>query len=138
MKSLCKYCAFCKTLTETSAECCFKFLEHRAIKPTKASCIQYRPRTIMEADTRIVVIFYVRQCLGSQAGSPSECYDFIRDHIQDPGVQAAIPVLILGLEQHIRWREEEEAADCTVKDPYLQLWKDLLAFIKDNQKGDAQ
>lgn len=133
MKSICKYCTFCKQLTETSAECCFKFLERRAIKPTKATCIMYRPRTILEADTRIVVIFYVRQCLGSQTGSPSDCNSFIRDHIQEPGVQAAIPILI----QDLSWRvAAEEKEDREHRDVYLQLWKDLLAFIKDNQKGD--
>lgn len=133
MKSICKYCTFCKPLTETSAECCFKPFEHRPIKPTKASCIQYRPRTILEADTRIVVIFYVRQCLGSQTGSPSDCNDFIRSHIQDPGVQAAIPILIRDLSWHI---DSEENTTCLYKDPHLHLWKDLLAFVKDNQKGD--
>ena len=110
MKSICKYCAFCKPLTETSAECCFKFLEHRAIKPTKASCIQYRPRTILEADSRFLAICYVCYCMGHLSYAPSECDMFIHEHIQDPGVQAAIP--------------------------FLQLWKDLLAFIQENKKGD--
>lgn len=135
MKSICKYCTCCKLLTETSAECRFKFLEHRAIKPTKASCIQYRPCTILEADTRIVVIFYVRQCLGSQAGSASDCYDFIRGHIQDPGVQRAIPILIQDIEWHIDCQRKFNDED---KDKNLQLWKDLLAFITNIRKGEAQ
>lgn len=133
MKSICKYCTFCKQLTETSAECCFKPFEHRAIKPTKSTCKWYRPRTLLEADTRIVVIFYVRQCLGSQTGSPSDCNSFIREHIQDPGVQAAIPILIQGIEWHI---DCQRKFNDEYKDKNLQLWKDLLQFIKDNKKGD--
>ena len=133
MKSICKYCTFCKQLTETSATCFFNPYAGRAIKPTKATCKWYRPRTILEADTRIVVIFYVRQCLGSQTGSPSDCNDFIRSHIADPGVQAAIPILIQDLSWHVD-REEKDTSE--YKDPFLQLWKDLLAFIKENQKGD--
>lgn len=134
MKSICKYCTFCKPLTETSAECCFKPFEHRAIKPTKATCKWCRPRTLMEADTRIVVIFYVRQCLGSQAGSPSDCNGFIRAHIQDPGVQRAIPILIQDIELHVQ--AKSVPCDVEYKDIYLQLWKELLQFIKENQKGD--
>lgn len=133
MKSICKYCAYCKQLTETSAECCFKFLERRAIKPTKASCIQYRPRTILEADARFLVICYTRYCMGRQSYAPSECDMFIRVHIQDPGVQAAIPILIHDLSWHV---DKEEKDTSEYKDPFLQLWRDLLAFIKDNKKGD--
>ena len=89
----------------------------------------------MEADTRIVVIFYVRQCLGSQAGSPLDCNDFIRAHIKDPGVQRAIPILIQDIEWHIDCQRKFNDEH---KDIYLQLWKDLLQFLKENKKGDAR
>lgn len=135
MKSICKYCTFCKPLTETSAVCCFKPFEHRAIKPIKTTCKWYRPRTLMEADTRIVVIFYVRQCLGSQTGSPSDCNGFIRSHIKDPGVQRAIPILIQDIEWHI---DCQRKFDDEYKDKNLHPWKDLLQFIKENKKGDAR
>ena len=135
MKSICKYCTFCKQLTETSAECCFKPFEHRAIKPTKATCKWYRPRTILEADSRFLAISYVRYSTGRQSHAPSECDMFIREHIQDPGVQAAIPILIHDLTWYIDMEEEETREH---RDIYLQLWRDLLAFIKENQKGDAQ
>lgn len=132
MKSICKYCTFCKQLTETSAECRFNFLERRAIKPTKASCIQYRPRTMLEADSRFLAICYVRYCMGRQSYAPSECDMFIREHIADPGVQAAIPILIQDLTWHI---DAEEKDTSEYKDPFLQLWKGLLAFIHDNEEG---
>lgn len=133
MKSICKYCTFCKQLTETSAECFFNHYAGRAIKPTKATCKRYQPITILEADSRSLVICYTRYCMGRQSYAPSECDMFIREHIQDPGVQAAIPILIQDLSWHV---DVEQKATSEYKDPFLQLWKDLLAFIKDNQKGD--
>ena len=132
MKSICKYCSFCKPLTETSAVCCLRLFKHLAIKPTKPTCKWYRPRTILEADARFLVVCYVRYCMGRQSYAPSECDMFIRGHVQDPGVQAAIPILIQDLEWHVQ--AESVPCDDEHKDPFLQLWKDLLAFIKNNQK----
>lgn len=134
MKSICKYCTFCKPLTETSAVCCLRLFKHLAIKPTKATCKWYRPRTILEADSRDLAIGYVRYNIGRQSYAPAECDMFIREHIQDPGVQAAIPIIIQDLEWHVQ--AESVPCDKEYKDIYLQLWKDLLQFIKENQKGD--
>lgn len=135
MKSICKYCTFCKPLTETSAVCCLRLFKHLAIKPTKSTCKWYRPRTLLEADSRLLVIGYVRYNTGRQSYAPSECDMFIRGHIQDPGVQAAIPILIQDIEWYI---DMEETETIEHRDIYLQLWKDLLQFIKENKKGDAR
>lgn len=135
MKSICKYCTFCKPLTKTSAVCCLRRFKHIAIKPTKATCKWYRPRTILEADSRLLVIGYVRYNIGRQSYAPSECDTFIREHIQDPGVQAAIPILIQDIEWYIGMEEKEDREH---RDIFLKLWRDLLAFIKDNQKGAAR
>ena len=105
MKSICKYCHFFCAEGK-----CVAYHPNRLCKPDKRSCKAYQPRTILEADSRFLAICYVRYCMGRHSYAPSECDMFIHEHIQDPGVQAAIP--------------------------FLQLWKDLLAFIQENKKGD--
>lgn len=128
MRSICKYCHyFC------AEGKCVAYHPNRACKPDKRSCKAYQPRTILEADSRFLVICYARYCMGRQSYAPSECDMFIRGHIQDPGVQAAIPILIQDLSWHI---DAEEKDTSEYRDAFLQLWKDLLQFIRHNEKGD--
>ena len=49
---------------------------------------------------------------------------------------SAITILIQDLEWHVQ--SESVPCDEEHKDIYLQLWKDLLQFLKENKKGDAQ
>lgn len=130
MKIICKYCA--KYYTPKGKTC--GFCTGATTKPpTEFKCQAYQPRTMLEADSRDFVICYVRYCVGRRSYAPSECDMFIRDHIQDPGIQAAIPVMVQDLAGYVGAEEKDTSEH---RDHHLQLWKDLLAFLKDNQKGD--
>ena len=130
MKSICKYCHFFCVEGK-----CVAYHPNRLCKPDKRSCKAYQPRTMLEADTDFLVICYVRYCMSRHSYAPSECDMFIHEHIKDPGVQAAIPFLVQDMTWHI---DAEEKDTSGYKDPFLQLWRDLLAFIEKNQKGDAK
>lgn len=141
MKSTCKYCQRFKPTTEETGRCLFKIFEPQETKADKRSCKWYEPRTYMEADTRFLVICYVRYCLGTHSYAPSECDIFIRRHLKDKGVQAALPIVKRDIKEHLEWWAKDDPDDC-LNAIDNKIWQDLLNFLENHkpetatQKGD--
>lgn len=92
------------------------------------------PETKFEADACCVVVYAFRYALGRRSYAPAEIDSVLRNHIQDPAVQAELHVIIRDLEAHIAW---ETKPNTETHDPYIDCtWRPLLAFLKANTKGD--